>query len=217
MQHIFSARWKKFYFSIHVYLILSVYIPCGPSNSLMVCVVNVLADMVGSWRLDFIYLHSEFLHILSSHWHTFIAWGRIWGWLKSVATPPSCAPSSVHILSSYPQQTQSRNWSGIVWDLQFGRDMHGGFTGSYRERWSKGENITALVHACIHQCSFSDRNGTYIKIWLFTCMHCKSGHLIMVSEANYPARACAKGLSNQFFLSVCPSVRPSVRPSGEKF
>ena len=28
---------------------------------------------------------------------------------------------------------------------------------------------------------------------------------------DYPARACAKGLSNQFFLSVRPSVRPSVR------
>ena len=29
----------------------------------------------------------------------------------------------------------------------------------------------------------------------------------------YPARTCAKGLSNRFFLSVCLSVRPS----GEKF
>ena len=35
-------------------------------------------------------------HILSSHWHTVIGWGRIWGWLKGVGTPPSCAPGNVH-------------------------------------------------------------------------------------------------------------------------
>ena len=40
-------------------------------------------------------------HILSSHWHTVIAWGRIWGWLKGVTTPPSCALGNVHILSSH--------------------------------------------------------------------------------------------------------------------
>ena len=40
-------------------------------------------------------------HILSSHWHTVIAWGRIWGWLKGVATPPSCATGNVHILSEH--------------------------------------------------------------------------------------------------------------------
>ena len=34
--------------------------------------------------------------ILSNHWHTIIAWGRIWGWLKCVITPSSCACSNVH-------------------------------------------------------------------------------------------------------------------------
>ena len=40
-------------------------------------------------------------HILSSHWHTVIAWGRIWGGLKGVATPPICAPGNVHTLSNH--------------------------------------------------------------------------------------------------------------------
>ena len=40
-------------------------------------------------------------HILGSHWHTVIAWGRIWGWLKGVTTPPSCAPGNVHTLSNH--------------------------------------------------------------------------------------------------------------------
>ena len=34
--------------------------------------------------------------ILSNHWHTIIAWGRIWGWHKCVITPSSCACSNVH-------------------------------------------------------------------------------------------------------------------------
>ena len=37
-------------------------------------------------------------HIFSSHWHTVITWRRIWGWLKGVATPPSCAPGKAHTL-----------------------------------------------------------------------------------------------------------------------
>ena len=39
-------------------------------------------------------------HILSSHWHTVIAWGKIWGWLKYVTTPPSCTPGNIHTLSN---------------------------------------------------------------------------------------------------------------------
>ena len=38
-------------------------------------------------------------HILSSSWHTVIAWGRIWGWHEGVTTSSIYALSNVHILS----------------------------------------------------------------------------------------------------------------------
>ena len=43
--------------------------------------------------------------ILSNHWHTVIAWGRIWGWLKCVITPSSCACSNVHIECIHKRST----------------------------------------------------------------------------------------------------------------
>ena len=48
-------------------------------------------------------------HILSSHWHTVIAWGRIWGWLKGVTTPPSCAPGNIYIMCTVHIQTLENN------------------------------------------------------------------------------------------------------------
>ena len=44
-------------------------------------------------------------HILSSHWHTVIACGRIWVWLKCVITPSSCACSNVHIECIHKRST----------------------------------------------------------------------------------------------------------------
>ena len=43
---------------------------------------------------------SNSYHILSSHWHIVIAWGRIWRWLKGEATSPSCTSVNVQIFSS---------------------------------------------------------------------------------------------------------------------
>ena len=64
-------------------------------------------------------------HILSNHWHTVITWGRIWGWLKSVATPSSCAPGNVHSLSSHnrpsletdlvPHMVPTWAWTYLPW------------------------------------------------------------------------------------------------------
>ena len=74
-------------------------------------------------------------HILSSHWHSVIAWGRIWVWLKGMTTPPSCALSNVHIHSSHNRPSlvtdlvlcdipsYSRAW--IFWILWWRRDVQG--------------------------------------------------------------------------------------------
>ena len=68
-------------------------------------------------------------HIFGSHWHTVIAWRRIWGWLKGVATPPSCAPGNVHILSRHNRPSletdlvlcdvSSYAWTCLTWTYWF--------------------------------------------------------------------------------------------------